>query len=89
MRFEFLFRKAVLEDYIGLPNIIANRGVCPELINDDVTPEKVAGVALGIMNDATRLAAMKSSLVDIRNMLGEPGAARRAAQAVVEMGGLA
>ncbi|MCL5103947.1 MAG: lipid-A-disaccharide synthase [Armatimonadetes bacterium] len=88
MRFEFLFRHSVLEDHIGLPNIIAGRGVCPELINNDVTAEKVADVALGFMKDSVRLDKMKTSLGEIRRMLGEPGAAGRVARAVVEMGGL-
>lgn len=88
MRFEFIFRKAVLEDYIGLPNIIANKGVCPELINDDVTGEKLADVALGIMRDATQLAKMKASLAEVRGQLGGNGAVERAARTLLYMGGL-
>lgn len=88
MRFEFLFRKSVLEDYIGMPNIVADRGVCPELINDDVTPEKLADITLGILRSDERIAKMKSELMKVKNKLGESGAAGRAAQAVLEMGGL-
>ncbi|MCX6345620.1 MAG: lipid-A-disaccharide synthase [Armatimonadetes bacterium] len=88
MRFEFMFRKAILEDFIGLPNIIAQRGVCPELINADASPEKVADIALSIMKNENEYARMKASLIEVKNQLGESGAVRRAAEMVLEMGGL-
>ena len=88
MRLEFLFRKSVLEDFIGMPNIVADRGVCPELINQDVTAEKLADISLAIMRDKGRLMTMRQELGDVRKRLGEPGAVTRAAQAVMEMGGL-
>lgn len=89
MRLEFLFRKSVLEDFIGMPNIVADRGVCPELINEDVTAEKLADISLGIMRDEGRLLTMRRELGEVRKRLGEPGAVTRAARAAMEMGGLA
>ncbi len=89
MRFEFLFRKSVLEGYIGLPNIIADRGVCPELINENVTAEKLANVTLGILRDKDELEKMREGLAKVKEILGEPGAINRAARAILEMGGLA
>ena len=88
MRFEFIFRKAVLEAHIGLPNIVADRGICPELINRDVTAAKLADIALGLIRDDARLAKMKGSLAEVRKKLGEPGAVDRAARTLLEMGGL-
>ena len=88
MRFEFLFRKSVMEEFIGMPNIVADRGVCPELINYDVTAEKLADIALSIMRDESKLAKMKASLAEVKRALGEPGATRRAAKVLVEMGEL-
>jgi lipid-A-disaccharide synthase len=84
-----LFRRSALEDYIGLPNIVADRGVCPELINEDVTAEKLANVALGILRDKDRFARMRQELAEVKRQLGEPGAINRAAQAILDMGGLA
>ena len=88
MRLEYLMRKSILEDFIGMPNIIADRGVCPEMINDDVTPEKLADVAMTLLTDDARLARMKSDLQQVRSQLGEPGAVERAARAVLDMGEL-
>lgn len=86
MRFEFLFRKSVIEDHIGMPNIVADRGVCPEMINDDVTAEKLADITVSILRSKERMNKMKSELSDVKIQLGKPGAAARAAQAVIEMG---
>jgi lipid-A-disaccharide synthase len=88
MRLEFAFRKSVLEDFIGMPNIVAGRGVCPELINDDVTPEKLADIARTLLTDGEALSEMKAELEEVRFRLGEPGAVDRAARAVLEMGEL-
>jgi lipid-A-disaccharide synthase len=88
MRLEYSLRKSILEDFIGMPNIIADRGVCPELINEDATPEAIADIALSLLGDDERLRRMKSELAEVSAALGEPGAVDRAARAVLEMGGL-
>lgn len=88
MRLEYMLRKSILEDFIGMPNIIADRGVCPELINDDVTPEKMADVAVSLLRDETRLGKMKDDLRSVRSRLGESGSVDRAARAIIEMGEL-
>lgn len=89
MRLEYAFRKSILEDFIGMPNIVAGRGVCPELINDDVTPEKLADIARSLLTDKNALSEMKADLEEVRFRLGETGAVDRAARAVLEMGELA
>ncbi len=87
MRVEYRLRKRELEQFIGMPNIVAGRSVCPELINEDVTAERIAEVALGLLRDKGALDAMRESLAEVRRSLGEPGAVGRAAQAALEMGG--
>jgi len=89
MRMEYALRKSILEDFIGMPNIIADRGVCPEMINEDVTPDKVADIASSLLADDKKLARMKSELGEVSAKLGRPGAVDRAARAVLEMGELA
>lgn len=88
MRFEFLFRKSVLEEFIGMPNIVADRGVCPELLNEDVTPEKLADITLSLFKDKQGLDKMRGALGEVRKLLGESGAVDRAAEALMDMGGL-
>ena len=89
MRQEYNLRKSCLEDFIGMPNIVADRGVCPEMLNDDVTPEKVADIALSLLTDEDRLSRMRTELREVASKLGSTGAVDRAARAVLEMGGLA
>lgn len=69
-----------------MPNIIADRGICPELLNEDVTAEKLADVSLSVMKDQGNLEKMKASLGEVRLQLGECGAVDRAARALLEMG---
>lgn len=66
----------------SLPNIVAGKGIVPELIQGNATGEKMAEEALNILNDKGRLAKMKRELGGVREALGKPGAARRAAEVV-------
>ncbi|NLN76879.1 MAG: lipid-A-disaccharide synthase [Armatimonadetes bacterium] len=88
MRFEYIMRKAILESYIGMPNIIAGREVCPELIAKEVTGEKIADIALGWLADERALARIRNELKEVRACLGDIGAVDRAARAALEMGEL-
>ena len=89
MRLEYLLRKSILEDFIGMPNIVANRSICPELLNEDVNAENLADVALSLLRDEEGMNRMKQELGEVASSLGTTGAVDRAAHAVLEMGGLA
>lgn len=65
--------------HIGLVNIIAGRTVVPELIQDEASAENIAAAALAIMTDHDRASAIKKELSGIKERLGRPGAAQRAA----------
>lgn len=67
--------------FIGLPNIIAGRKVATELIQSDVTAEKISGEILPILEDQARRRAIIRDLKEIRAGLGK-GAARKAARVV-------
>jgi lipid-A-disaccharide synthase len=72
-------------DTYAMANLVAGRRVVPELIQDDFTPERVAAEALRVMNDPAHAAAVRRDLREVHAKLGEPGASRRAAHAVLEM----
>lgn len=74
---------------IGLVNIVAGRTVVPELIQNDVTPERIAGEIGDILADPARMQRMRDDLNQVRTVLGEGGASRRAAEAVLELLGKA
>jgi len=75
-------RRLVHLDFIGMPNIILGREVFPELIQRDVTPDKLVAA----VHDVTaRRAELAAALVELRGKLGEPGAAERAAGLALEL----
>ncbi len=70
-------------EYIGLPNIVAGEGVVPELIQEDVTPEKIAAQMFRIFTDDKVRAHMLERFGYIRNALSKDGSApERAAQII-------
>jgi lipid-A-disaccharide synthase len=75
-------RRLVNVEHIGLPNIVAGRGVFPEVIQNDVNAENLAAAVRDIHARRDELAA---SLAEIRERLGQPGAAERAARMAVEL----
>jgi len=64
---------------IGLVNIIAGKTIVPEFIQNDATPERLAQALLDILTDERRMDAIRKELSKIKNKLGQPGAAQRAA----------
>ncbi|MHB1456723.1 MAG: lipid-A-disaccharide synthase [Armatimonadota bacterium] len=71
--------------FIGMPNIIMDREICPELIQHDMTPEKIVEKVLPLINDTAERKAMVESLGHIRKSLGEPGAINKTVDVVLEM----
>ena len=70
---------------IGLINIVAGNRIIPELLQQKVTPDTIAGeIVKYLKNDDYRNAAQKS-LKSATMKLGKPGAARNAAQIAYEM----
>ncbi|HEV8267956.1 MAG TPA: lipid-A-disaccharide synthase, partial [Thermoanaerobaculia bacterium] len=55
----------------------------PELVQHDATPERVAAEAAAFLDDPARAARVKERLARGAEELGEPGAAARAADALL------
>jgi lipid-A-disaccharide synthase len=81
----WLARLLIHVRWIGLPNIVAQRAVVPELIQSSATPAALAGAALQYLQAPERLAEMQEGLADVRRRLGTPGAAERAAREVLAL----
>lgn len=80
-----LARLLVRVRFIGLPNLVADEGIVPELIQFEATPGRLAASAAAILDSPERQARMRAALAEIRARLGTPGAAERAAREVLAL----
>jgi lipid-A-disaccharide synthase len=80
-----LARLIVRVPHIGMPNLIAERRVVPELIQSAVTPERIAAEARQLLNDPQAYRVTQEGLREIRRRLGSGGAADRAAKITLDM----
>lgn len=81
----FIGKIAVSVENIGLVNIIAGKTIVPELIQQKASGEHIAAAALAILQDDRKKQEMIDSLALIREKLGSPGAALRAAKLACDM----
>jgi lipid-A-disaccharide synthase len=68
--------------HIGLVNLVLGREVAPELVQNDVNPERIRSVVEHLLGDRAALLAMRRALEPLRERLGESGASGRAAAEV-------
>ena len=78
-------KRLVQVDHIAMPNLILERRAVPELVQDEVTVDRVAAAASEILEDPELSARMRRDLALVRERLGTPGAADRAADIAIEM----
>ncbi|MFP6662956.1 MAG: lipid-A-disaccharide synthase [Deltaproteobacteria bacterium] len=83
-----IVRMLVRVDHIAMPNLILERRAVPELVQAEVSAERMAAEARAILDDPGRAAAMRADLAQVRERLGEAGAAGRAAAIAAGMLGL-
>ena len=71
--------------FIGLVNLIAGKGLVPELIQENATSQKIADTVYPMVQDEAGMKALKKELLDIRHRLGGPGASERTADIALKM----
>ena len=69
----------------AMANLVAGRTVVPELIQDAFTPASVCAEAVRMLTDPAHAARIRQDLREVRTRLGDPGASRRAAEAVLRV----
>lgn len=77
-------RLLVKVKHFSLVNLVAGREVVPELLQGDVTPQRLADEVEWLL-DAGRASSMRQQLAEVVNRLGEPGAAGRAVEVALEL----
>jgi lipid-A-disaccharide synthase len=71
--------------HVALINLLANRRVVPELLQGDMTPERIAGEIRRLWVPGAPRDEMLQGLEEVRTRLGTSGAAARAAESVLEL----
>jgi lipid-A-disaccharide synthase len=71
--------------HVALVNLLAGRRVVPELLQGDMTPERIAGEIRRLWVPGTPRDEMLQGLEEVRTRLGQHGAAARAAESVLEL----
>nr|PZN03623.1 MAG: lipid-A-disaccharide synthase [Pseudomonadota bacterium] len=62
-------KRLVRVKYVGLPNILCDDWVVPELLQDDVTPENLAQAALNLYNDKQALQAVRERFAALHTLM--------------------
>ena len=68
--------------WVGLPNILAERFVVPELLQNDATPERIAGTIMDMMVDKPKLDDIRAEFTAMHEALKQNNA-EKAAQAIL------
>ena len=80
-----LAKPLVRTPFFSMVNLIAERPLVPELIQNDFTPDRVSTEVLRLLREQSTRDAMGAGLAQVRARLGPPGAVERAADAIVEL----
>jgi len=78
-------RALIRVKHIGLVNLVAGKEIARELLQKDVNPERITKEALRLLKDPVLYGKTVESMAEVRQSLGEPGAANRAARIVLSL----
>lgn len=78
-------QKLIKLTHFGLPNIVAQKEILPELIQEQVTGEKIAEKLSNWLYNEKEYEKALESLIEMKKNLGGGGAVRRTAEVVLEV----
>ncbi len=80
----FAARLVVKVKFLGMPNVLAGRGIVPEFIQHQAQPQKIAEALLALLENAESRALVVDEFDQIIAQLGKGGASRKAAEAIMD-----
>ena len=72
-------RAMIQVKHIGLVNLIAGRKIVPELLQKEASPTRISDTVFEMLSDPSGLEGIQLELLNIRDLLGGPGASERVA----------
>ena len=81
----WIARNIIKIKYIGLPNILMNRAIVPEFIQNDVNPKKIKSIINSTLADKGMYQSIKENLKDLQNVLGNKAASKETARLVLAL----
>jgi lipid-A-disaccharide synthase len=78
-------RRVVNVEHVGICNIIAGERVVPELLQGDAEPVGIAAEIARYLSDHHYSRTVSDKLLQVRKMLGEPGAPARVASIAMQL----
>ena len=76
-------KKLIKVKYISLVNLIMNKPVVKELIQNDLTPENISAELRQMLSDSNRQRALLEDYEELRYLLGNAGASDNAASVII------
>lgn len=78
----WMIQRKRYQPYVGLPNILCERFVVPELLQEDATPENLSQALLNLLKDKGALAQLEAIFTELHHTLRQD-TAKKAAAAVL------
>ncbi len=79
-----LYRPQIKIPYIGMVNIVAGKKIVPEFIQFGAQPKLIAKSIIELLQNPLSSHRMSQELKIVKNLLGQPGAAARAAKLILD-----
>jgi lipid-A-disaccharide synthase len=80
-----IFRPLINTPFVGMPNLIAEKEIAPELLQYDLNEERLAKLIVEFLSDSSRLQRSRDDLAEVRKKLGEVNASERAASRILDL----
>jgi lipid-A-disaccharide synthase len=78
-------RAMIQVKHIGLVNLIAGREIVPELLQKEASPTRISDTVFEMLRDSSDLEQIRHELLNIKDLLGGPGASERVADIAMGM----